>query len=79
LTEDSLYDAMRKGSYDASLITTYNAYFPFYEEVVLRKLRASGCRHNVVLADAKQCTASLSDSFAAPRRAGIEYMHDFLR
>lgn len=73
MIEDSLYDAIRKGSYDASLITTYNAYFPFYEEVVLRRLRASGSRHNVVLADAKQCTASLSDSFAAPHRAGSEY------
>lgn len=73
MVEDSLYDAIRRGGYDASLITTYNAYFPFYEEVILRRLRASGCRHNAVLADAKQCAVSLSDSFAAPRCAGTEY------
>ena len=73
MADDSLYDAIRLGGYDASLITTYNAYFPFYEEVILRRLRASDCRHNVVLADAKQCAVSLSDSFSAPRRAGTEY------
>ncbi|GFE79949.1 hypothetical protein GCM10011487_19490 [Steroidobacter agaridevorans] len=73
MADDSLYDALRRGGYEASLITTYNVYFPFYEEVVLRRLRASQCRHNVVLADARQCGASLSDTFAAPRRAGSDY------
>lgn len=73
MADDSLYDAVRKGGYDASIITTYNAYFPFYEEVILKRLRASECRHNVVLTDARQCAMSLSDSFAAPRRAGLEY------
>ena len=30
----SLLDELRRGGYEASLITTFNAYLPFYEEVV---------------------------------------------
>lgn len=73
MLEESLFDAIRRGGYEASLITTYHAYFPFYEEIVLRRLRASGCRHNVVLADAKQCSVALSDPIATPHCAGSEY------
>ena len=73
MLEESLFDAIRKGSYEASVITTYHAYFPFYEEVILRRLRASGCRQNVVLADARQCSVALSDSLSAPHCAGSEY------
>ena len=49
--EFSLFDILQQGSFEASLITTYNAFLPFYEEVVLRRLTAIGCRDNVVLMD----------------------------
>jgi len=67
----SLLGEIRKGGYDASLITTFNAYLPFYEDVVLRKLVASGVKHNVLLMDAGQCTESLNNH--PPRFAGRHY------
>ncbi len=56
--EVSLLEVIKRGGYEASLITTFNATLPFYEEVLLRKLVAAGCRHNVVLMDRGQCAAS---------------------
>lgn len=69
----SLLDELRSGGYEASLITTYNLYLPFYEEVVLRKLLASGCRHNVVLADHEQCAQAVRDTNYRPGSAGSQY------
>lgn len=69
----SLLDELRTGGYEASLITTYNVYLPFYEEVVLRKLLASGCRHNVVLADHEQCALAVRDTNYRPGLAGTQY------
>ena len=57
LPKISLFDELRKGGYEASLITTFNAYLPFYEEVVLRRLVSCGIRHNVLMMDAKQYAA----------------------
>ena len=64
----SLLDELRKGGYEASLITTFNAYLPFYEEVVLRRLVNAGVRHNVLLTDAGQYAHSLASY--PPRPAG---------
>ncbi len=55
----SLLDEIKKGGLEASLITTYNTYFPFYEDVVLRRLTSRGVRHNVLLMDAGQCSQSV--------------------
>jgi len=71
--EISILDVVEKGGFEASLITTFNATLPFYEEVVLRRLRANGCRHNVVLMDRKQCAASWSNEATRPRQAGYDY------
>ena len=67
----SLLDELRKGGYEASLITTFNAYLPFYEEVVLRRLVNAGVRHNVLLMDAQQYGVSLHHH--PPRLAGRQY------
>ena len=67
----SLIDELRKGGYEGSLITTFNAYFPFYEEVVLRRLVNAGVRHNVLMMDAQQYTTSISNH--PPRLAGRRY------
>ena len=67
----SLLDELRKGGYEASLITTYNAYLPFYEEVVLRRLVNAGVRHNVLMMDASQYAYSLTAN--PPRLAGRHY------
>ena len=67
----SLIDELRAGGYEASLITTYNAYLPFYEEVALRRLVHAGVRHNVLMMDAKQYANSISHN--PPRLAGRRY------
>ena len=67
----SLLNELRTGGYDASLITTFNAYLPFYEEVVLRRMTNAGIRHNVLMMDAQQYTASILSH--PPRLAGRRY------
>lgn len=69
----SLVDVVRCGGYEASLITTFNATLPFYEEFVLRKLIAAGSRYNVVMMDAAQCAQVWSSEAARPRLAGHAY------
>ncbi|TCB20745.1 hypothetical protein E0J02_07060 [Rhizobium leguminosarum bv. viciae] len=71
LPKISLMEELKKGGYEASLTTTYNAYLPFYEEVVLRRLVNAGVRHNVLLMDAQQYAASLT--VHPPRLAGRQY------
>ena len=71
LPKISLLDELRKGGYESSLITTYNAYLPFYEEVVLRRLVNAGIRHNVLMMDAKQYAASINHH--PPNLAGRRY------
>lgn len=69
----SILDIIKKGGYEASLITTFNAHLPFYEEVVLRKLVSAGCRHNVVIMDKSQCAKAWSSESSRPRLAGHAY------
>jgi hypothetical protein len=69
----SLLDEFREGGFEASLITTFNAYLPFYESVVLRRLMAGGCRHNAVLMDAGQLSACLESAASRPMGAGYDY------
>lgn len=69
----SLLDVIKRGGYEASLITTFNATLPYYEEVVLRKLVAAGCRHNVVLMDHRQCAVAWGSEATRPRLAGHAY------
>jgi hypothetical protein len=69
----SIFEVIKRGGYEASLITTFNATLPFYEEVVLRKLVAAGCRHNVVLMDRRQCAVAWESEATRPRLAGYAY------
>lgn len=69
----SIFDVIKRGGYEASLITTFNATLPFYEEVVLRKLVSAGCRHNVVLMDRSQCAVAWDSEATRPRLAGYAY------
>ncbi len=73
MPEISLHEVLKEGGFEASLITTFNAYLPFYEEIVLSRLRAAGCRHNVVLMDAAQCDVAYAGEETRPRYAGREY------
>lgn len=69
----SIFDVIKRGNYEASLITTFNATLPFYEEVILRKLVGAGCRHNVVLMDRHQHALAWESEASRPRLAGHAY------
>ncbi|MCB9744473.1 MAG: hypothetical protein H6741_19840 [Alphaproteobacteria bacterium] len=62
------------GGARAALITTYNIWFPFFEGVVLPRLRGAGCRHIVLLMDPGQLAKALASPHEAPRRAGEDYL-----
>lgn len=63
----------KEGKFQASILTTYNAYFPFYETVILKRLTGSGCRHNILLADAGHVAQSLGAPWSQPQLAGRDY------
>ncbi len=70
----SLFDEFSRGTaFEAALVTTYNLYFPFLEELVLRQLRSLGCTYVVALADAAQVAADLAAATRRPHSAGRRY------
>jgi hypothetical protein len=72
--ELSILDELRRGGgYEFSFAATFNAYPPFYEEVLLPYLNRAGCRANVLVMDGRQCGAALSDTSARPLLAGRKY------
>jgi hypothetical protein len=73
LASTSLLDHVAETGFRASVITTYSCYFPFYEEVVLRRLMAAGCTHNVLMVDATRCAEAFAIEELRPRRAGHDY------
>jgi len=73
LSSASLLEHAIEPGFRASVISTYNCYFPFYEEVVLRRMVASGCTHNVLMVDATRCAEAFASEELRPRRAGRDY------
>lgn len=73
MTDVSILEVIKRGGYEASLITTFNATLSFYEEVVLRRLISAGSRLNLVLMDAKQCARAWESEAAMPKLAGRAY------
>lgn len=69
----SLMEQLCEPGFRSSVIATYNCYFPFYEEVVLRKLITAGSTHNVLLVDARHCSEAFASEDLRPRRAGRDY------
>lgn len=70
----SLLEALRAGAgFEAALLLTFGAYFPFVEEVIWRRLRASGCHYVVVLMDSGQLALELGDKLRRPTGAGRRY------
>jgi len=67
----SLFKELKKGGYESCVITTFNVYFPFYEEVLLRRMRSCGVQQNSVLIDAGMCQAAMDDAY--PLMAGRHY------
>jgi hypothetical protein len=73
LATTSLLEHVAEAGFRASIITTYSCYFPFYEDVVLRRLMAAGCTHNVLMVDATRCAEAFAVEELRPRRAGRDY------
>ena len=69
----SLLDALSETGFQASVIATYCCYFPFYEEVVLRRLLNRGCTNNILMVDAARCAEAFVSDDTRPRRAGLDY------
>ena len=69
----SILDLIKKSKFEASIITTFNAYLPFYEEVVLRRLISTGCRHNILMMDVAQFNECLQAPTSRPFSAGYDY------
>lgn len=70
----SLLEEFRRGTvFEAALVSTFNLYFPFLEELVLRRLKSLGCSYIVTLADAGQVTAEISEPSRQPKMAGKRY------
>lgn len=70
---ESKSGSQKRCKFEASIIATFNAYLPFYEDVVLRRLVASGCHHNILLIDRGDLLQSLSAPTSWPRLAGRAY------
>ena len=70
----SLYRVIAEGGYEASVVATYATNFSFYERVVLRRLQASGCRHNILIADGGQCGLALNSVSSSPQFSGVDYL-----
>lgn len=73
IASTSLLDHVAETGFRASVVTTYSCYFPFYEEVVLRRLMAAGCTHNVLMVDATRCAEAFAVEELRPRSAGRDY------
>jgi hypothetical protein len=73
--ELSILDELRRigSGYEFSFAATYNAYLPFYEEVVLRRLASAGCRANVLMMDGRQCAGAYASDDTRPRFAGRDF------
>jgi hypothetical protein len=73
--ELSILDELRRigSGYEFSFAATYNAYLPFYEEVVLRRLAGAGCRANVLVMDGRQCAGAYASDDTRPHLAGRDY------
>ena len=69
----SLLDALAETGFQSSVIATYCCYFPFYEEVVLRRLLDRGCTNNILMVDTALCAEAFANEDIRPRRAGRDY------
>lgn len=68
----SLFAELKGSGYSACLMTTFSINFSFYEDVLLRRMIASGISHHVVLVDKGMCLTAMQSGH--PQRAGSHYV-----
>jgi hypothetical protein len=71
MTRISLFDELKKGGYESCLVTTYNIHFPFYEDVLLRRMQSAGIDHHLLLVDNSMCIQAINNH--PPVKAGMHY------
>jgi len=71
MTRVSLFDELKKGGYESCLVTTYNIHFPFYEDVLLRRMQSAGIDHHLLLVDNSMCIQAINNH--PPVKAGMHY------
>jgi len=69
----SLFEAISETGFRASVISTYCCYFPFFEDVVLRRLVSAGSALNVLFVDSSQLARAYLADETRPRLAGTAY------
>lgn len=68
----SLFNEFKEGGYDACLLTTFSVDFPFYEDVLLRKMQSSGISHHMLFVDKSMCLAAMKER--EPCKVGSQYV-----
>lgn len=68
----SLFEEVKKGGYDACLMTTFSVDFPFYEDVLLRRMQGMGINHHMLFVDKGMSLAAILDR--PPCKAGSHYV-----
>jgi len=67
----ALFDEIKTGGYEACLVTSFNIDFPFYEDVLLRRMQTQGIQHHVMLVDQAMCQQAMATH--PPVKAGHHY------
>ena len=70
----SLFQELKIGGFHSSVSTTYSVDPAFYDSTIQYKLRVSGCRNNILLADQGMLTRALLSTPGAFQKAGMEYL-----
>jgi len=68
----SLFNELKQGGYDACLVSTFSIDFPFYEDVLLRRMQSSGINHHMLFVDKGMCLSSMAER--PPVKAGTHYV-----
>ncbi|KGJ99885.1 hypothetical protein [Thalassotalea sp. ND16A] len=71
MTTISLFNELKSGGYDACLLTSYSIDFPFYEDVLLRRMQTVGITHHMLFVDKRMCNNQMKER--PPVKAGSQY------
>jgi hypothetical protein len=68
-----LYECFAENGFHTTLITTFGIDFDAYENIVLGRLRGSGCHNNILISDSGMLTYALEGASSPPLSAGRLY------
>lgn len=68
-----IFEKFGDKNFHTSIVTTFGIDFDTYEHIALPRLRGSGCRNNILLADSRMLTYALDGASLLPRSAGRHY------